>query len=457
MEYMDTALDVGNLASSVAQLAQSETHHRKELEMTKAMHEASMALAQKQHAKDMQTGKRIYLMETFTDLEQHFQQLNNDLMSSNRESESDMFDQCNQSLQTVLLGNCIMFGTLSTVIFQGFICGTPEMNSNLVACTEVDPYVFILYSSSSALSFAFLFLSIVLCVEVILLSTKFMYNRANDYIKLLRYAMHKTKEMMAKIRYRQQQQPPTSSERMAASGRDVSGRWEASGRDVSGRDSRDEATKMMASDMGRSSLMKALDPVPSSSSSLSKKREGTRFATMNEEELNERWVTHEEELHTTLEQRNEIIKEYLTPGGKRPGRGARSSASAGAFSKFWSQTCESKQRYAVWFFYLGTACMLVAMIIFCWILNLQTYLSLSAAALCVAILGAFLAISLWLAIFLRFYDKGSHVELAGRGGAEEVEEEVPVDDGDDSDDDDDDDDSDDDSDDDDSDNYTDDE
>ena len=446
MDYVDTALDVGNLASSMAQMAQSEKHHRKDLEMTRAMHEASMALARKQHAKDMQTGKRIYLMETFTDLEQHFQQLNNDLMSSNRESESDMFDQCNQSLQTVLLGNCIMFGTLATVIFQGFICGTPEMNSNLVACTEVNPYVFIFYSLSSALSFAFLFLSIVLCVEVILLSTKFMYNRANDYIKLLRYAMHKTKEMMAKIRYRQQQNP-TPSERQGAS-------TSASAPGPSARDEsvRDESSRLYAaSDKGRSSLMKAVDHVPSSSSSVSKKREGTRFATMNQEELNERWQTHEEELHTTLEQRNEIIKEYLTPGGKRKGPGARPSASAGAFSKFWSQTCESKQRYAVWFFYLGTACMLVAMIIFCWILNLQTYLSLPAAALCVAILGVFLALSLWLAIFLRFYDKGSFVETAGRGGHEEVIEEVPEgedddDDGSDADDDDSDNDSDDDSD-----------
>jgi hypothetical protein len=43
------------------------------------------------------------------------------LISSSKESESDMFDQRNQSFQTVILSASVMFSSLSTVIIQGLV------------------------------------------------------------------------------------------------------------------------------------------------------------------------------------------------------------------------------------------------------------------------------------------------------------------------------------------------
>lgn len=376
----ESVVDLSNFASNVAQFTQSEIHHQNDLKLAKEMHEASIALARKQHKKDMQTEKRIYLMETFTDLEQHFQQLNADLMSSNRENESDMFDQCNQSLQTVLLGNCIMFASLSTVIFQGFICGTPDMNPDLVSCENVDGYVFISYSLSSALSFAFLFISIVLCIEVILLSTHFMYNRANDYINLLSNAMSKTRDMMIKIRYRQQE------EKMSAKSKDGS------------------ATSSRKISSSTQSFTTENEPV-------------TSFARMTEEELHERWLKHEKDIQGSLQQRNEIIRDYLSPGHK-----IGDKRKGATFQSFWVASCERKQYYAVFFFYLGTAFMLVAVMIYMYAIFHLTYLSLEGAVLAITILGAFLVVAMWLAVYLRFIDMGAKYRTVNDGGKERGEE-----------------------------------
>ena len=145
---METIFDVGKIALQAAGVALSEREHRQSMKLGKDLHDKSIKLASKLHNQSIQTEKRTYLMETFTDIEQHFQvrfylsyaqlrispilsflklilsppfyqQLNADLISSSKESERDMFDQRNQSFQTIILSASVMFGSLSTVIIQG--------------------------------------------------------------------------------------------------------------------------------------------------------------------------------------------------------------------------------------------------------------------------------------------------------------------------------------------------
>jgi hypothetical protein len=81
-----------------------------------------------------------------------------------------------------------MFSALSTVIIQGFL----PLNSG--------DFLFVGYALTSALSFAFLFLSIVLCIEIISRASEFMYERATFQTGQLKDAIKSTKDMMSVIR-----------------------------------------------------------------------------------------------------------------------------------------------------------------------------------------------------------------------------------------------------------------
>ena len=144
MFTIENIIDYSGVAGCAINIVQSERIHSHEVADAKRRHQESTALAVAQHEKDMKIAKQTYLMAAFTSLEQHFQvtvqkgylmssmieinysltwlhiqQLNADLISSSKESESDMFDQRNQCFQTVILSATIMFSSLVTVIFQG--------------------------------------------------------------------------------------------------------------------------------------------------------------------------------------------------------------------------------------------------------------------------------------------------------------------------------------------------
>ena len=92
-----------------------------------------------------------------------------------------MFDQRNQSFQSIILSSSVMFASLSTVIIQGFL---PPNSSEAI---------FVAYALTCSLSFAFLFLSVVLSIEVILRASSFMYHRARRHTLDLREAIRATK------------------------------------------------------------------------------------------------------------------------------------------------------------------------------------------------------------------------------------------------------------------------
>lgn len=50
------------------------------------IHETEMNLMRSHHAKEEILSKKIYLVEKFTEIEQHFQQLNADLLTVSKES-----------------------------------------------------------------------------------------------------------------------------------------------------------------------------------------------------------------------------------------------------------------------------------------------------------------------------------------------------------------------------------
>lgn len=186
MEYLGDGrtYEMGGLLAAGATILQSQFLHQKDLAKAKERHEKEISLAKEHHIKALTESKRSYLLELLYDLEQHFQQLNADLIASSNESERDMFDQRNQNFQTIILASSVMFTGLSTAIVDGIL---PEHST---------AFVVVAFALTSALSFFFLFICVVICIELVIRASNFMYRRARKHADNLRDAIKSTKKLM---------------------------------------------------------------------------------------------------------------------------------------------------------------------------------------------------------------------------------------------------------------------
>lgn len=148
---------------------QSRKLHTAEISHSSEKHKEALSLATDHHTVDISNTQKTYLLELYYSLEQHFQQLNADLISNGRESERDMFDQRNQIMQTIILTSSVMFSSLSTVIVQGFIP------------LKAPSAVFASFAFFFSISFVFLFVAIIVSLEVIKRSSEYMYKRSRNH------------------------------------------------------------------------------------------------------------------------------------------------------------------------------------------------------------------------------------------------------------------------------------
>ena len=220
---IETVLDTSSVVASIYGFCQVNNYHQKELERSKEKHEKIMTKAKENHNNSMVNTKKTYLLELFYSLDQHFLQLNADLISSGKESERDMFDQRSQNFQTLILAASVMFSALATVISQGYLPYTLDKKTIPVAATflggnitdaivgqnytatsvdndsrgiYVDPAIYTSYALFCGLSFGSLFLTVVISSEIIQLASEFMYKRDKRNSDILRSALRETKKMM---------------------------------------------------------------------------------------------------------------------------------------------------------------------------------------------------------------------------------------------------------------------
>eukprot|EP01038_Epipyxis_sp_PR26KG_P009948 gene9948-13381_t len=163
-------------------------HYYKNINYLEKRHIEAMNISSQHFKEETLLSKRTYLMESFHTLEQHFQQLNADLMASGHESERDMFDQRNLTFQTIIVTSSVMFASITTVISQGVID------------QKASEVLFILYSFFSSISLGFLCLSMTINFEVILRCSHFMYLRAKAHAALLKKAINDTSVMIETMR-----------------------------------------------------------------------------------------------------------------------------------------------------------------------------------------------------------------------------------------------------------------
>lgn len=203
-------LEYGGILAAGVSIYQAQKYHSKEISKAHERHTAAMELAREQHRKDLLESKRNYLLEMFTNLEQHFQQLNADLIANSKEAERDMFDQRNQNFQAITLASSVMFGSLSTAIVDGLLP------------SATDSWLIVTFALSSALSFSFLFFGMIICIEVMIHASHFMYGRARMHNQQLRQAICNTQIMMDSLYAKKEEEckispPPLSLHEVSGS------------------------------------------------------------------------------------------------------------------------------------------------------------------------------------------------------------------------------------------------
>jgi hypothetical protein len=168
-----TVITVLGAITSAYAVHNDKALHQEAVKIEKELHQREVEHAADLATSELRAAKRLCIAERNTELKQHFQQLNADLINGNREAERDMYEQRNSQFQTIIVASTVMFGALCTVIIEGQL---PQ---------ELTETYGILIMATSGASFAFLFVCMVLCVQIILLSSKFMYIRASGHNKIV--------------------------------------------------------------------------------------------------------------------------------------------------------------------------------------------------------------------------------------------------------------------------------
>ena len=260
--------------------------------------------------------------------------MNADLISSSKEGERDMFDQRNQSFQSIILASSVMFAALSTVIIQGFL---PPDSSE---------FIFVAYALTCSLSFAFLFLSVVLSIEVILRASSFMYHRARQHTANLKEAILRTKRKLDQMRSpsipnvssshdendrgprigsysgdshdekkegwseRASEMGMPSSTEVRMGSKTVSFVQSAAVRSSQENNGTNQQHRKMeeSNEIRRENMMMQTQTTLSNGGGIKKikKMEARQIALMNEKEVHAKWKTHEAEIQTYLRDHEEI-------------------------------------------------------------------------------------------------------------------------------------------------------
>lgn len=242
-----------------------------------------------------------------------------------------------------------MFSALSTVIVQGFL----PVNSNAAT--------FETYAFFTALSFACLFISIVLCIEVVGRASKFMYNRAHKQTKELSDAIKVGQKMVDHIKR---------------------------GAHISDKDSPAEDAPTTDAE-GLPFLAE------------SRKRQILAKTNVDIDKL---WENHEKFVHKYLEKRDKINKRRVV-----------NREEDSTFEEYWVMRCKVWGDWAIRFFYAGSVFLLVSILIFMWAEFYTTYKNKSGAAIAVAFLGFSLVLGMVVFVGLRLTgDNGSTNHLQGQ-------------------------------------------
>lgn len=340
---------LGGILTSSVGLYQASDQHKRSQELESAQHEEELRKMREQHKRELLTARQTYLLATYTDVEQYFQELNENLINTSRDAERDMVDQRNQQYQTILVAATMMLTALLSILYQGNL---PE---------KIPNYILISYSLTNTASLMTLLANIALCIEIMSRVSKFMYRRSQSNIEHLTEAMEQTKRMMKHIR--------------------------------------GNAISLTTPVKPTKTTNESGAPVLPRTNSFTQYNTRRAISKLPEEEIESEWLNHEEEVYKYLERRNRINErmELLAIDLNNEFRVS--------FQKYWNDNCRILGNMSLLFFYIGTSLMLVSTMIFMWSYFTENYNSPVAAIISTVTILISLLICLAVAIYLRYFDQ----------------------------------------------------
>eukprot|EP00468_Gymnochlora_sp_CCMP2014_P004974 CAMPEP_0167749902 /NCGR_PEP_ID=MMETSP0110_2-20121227/5682_1 /TAXON_ID=629695 /ORGANISM="Gymnochlora sp., Strain CCMP2014" /LENGTH=486 /DNA_ID=CAMNT_0007635141 /DNA_START=144 /DNA_END=1604 /DNA_ORIENTATION=+ len=150
-------------------------------------HEENVKLSKDLQAQSIALENRLHQAQLCSALEQHLQDITSDLVVAGKEADRDMWDQRNAQYQTLLLSATVMFAAGMAVIVEGEL---PSDTSTLLI---------IGYSGSVGCSFASLFVSIILCIRIVVSMSTFMYNLTNHHQTVVTNLVLKASDVMNEL------------------------------------------------------------------------------------------------------------------------------------------------------------------------------------------------------------------------------------------------------------------
>jgi uncharacterized membrane protein len=309
---MKAVLENVNFAISIFGIPDDIRRHKEGLKLDHELHAKEMKTEKLEHLRELFTEKQIYLLKTYADIEAYCQELNENLIQSNRDAERDMMDQRNQQLQTILIAATIMLGAIVGVLFQADF---PKENKHALF---INAYGVIL-----SISISVLVASVFFCIILIYKINTFMINRSKANMTHLQ---------------------TTLSDTAAIDDRLLSGVVEIDSK-VGRRITTRQEQRQHNNHNNQAQAQALKDP--------NKEFKQRKLTKLSAREIQKEFSSHEKEVEKYFRERDRLNRKlYKMVDRKR------------SFEKYWSEHCERDSQFAIYTFYIGTILNVIATAIF---------------------------------------------------------------------------------------------
>jgi uncharacterized membrane protein YidH (DUF202 family) len=339
-----------NFAISLFGIPDDIRRHKEGLKLDHELHAKEMKTEKLEHLRELFTEKQIYLLKTYADIEAYCQELNENLIQSNRDAERDMMDQRNQQLQTILIAATIMLGAIVGVLFQADF---PKENKHTLF---INAYGVIL-----SISISVLVASVFFCIILIYKINTFMINRSKANMTHLQ---------------------TTLSDTAAIDDRLLSGVVEIDskvGRRITTR--QEQRQHNHHNHHAQAQVLK--DP--------NKEFKQRKLTKLSAREIQKEFSSHEKEVEKYFRERDRLNRKlYKMVDRKR------------SFEKYWSEHCERDSQFAIYTFYIGTILNVIATAIFMFAYMKSRYKHVYCGLEIFVIMGISIVIVVVLALSMKF-------------------------------------------------------
>ena len=280
-----------------------------------------------------------------------------------------------------------MFSALATVIIQGIL---PNSTNNIIVA---------LYGLSSSLSFAFLFISIILCIQIVRVSSEFMYTKAYKQRRIFSKLLTDFKKKFGKEKsiaiglvasspINRSGSPTIDG--LVSGGAPVPVSGGAPVRDAPGQGGRISPT-----------------------GNINNKRNKRASLVQDDNYISMQWKSHVETIRNYLNERTNINKALIDTEPNRRETSSEIGMPSGigmpSFENHWKKHLKYFSLVASQCFFLGTGFLQGAILLYLWAIFDIYYSSRAGAIISVTIIGLALSISLVALRRLCFHSSRSKV------------------------------------------------